>query len=251
MSLQGVPGAAAENEHRFDDFRRDWNQFCTTTASSSSPPPFEYIQCPGQLHSIQGVGVTRAFIECFQKAIPILKQPQQMLNEPVAFFWEDDARPFNHSVPFCNSRYRQQMFKNMPNDTYLIATGGHHWEYQHYVPGTIFRKSTYSLGLYGMAIPVNNIPLLRDAWRTDLQEQKIGWDNYTGAWRYSPDLSWYLHAHANHRSIYATHPLLVYHPAGFSNTWGRNRNEEMGHSLRTTLHQDAQTKVQTHKPKRE
>ena len=89
VSLQGVPGADAQNAGRLDQFRQDWDGMCGHAV------PIKF--CPGTLNKAgenTGHGLTRAFLRCFEQAY------LDGARNPV--FLEDDARLYH--ADFCNGR---------------------------------------------------------------------------------------------------------------------------------------------------
>jgi hypothetical protein len=114
VTLQGVPGAAADNEHRFDSFVADWTAQCGSR--------LDIRRCAGALDSRQGYGLTKAFVDCFRKA--------ERENAPnnVALFFEDDARLM---PPLADNRLCESssflvdtLWPHMPNDTSVLLLGG-------------------------------------------------------------------------------------------------------------------------------
>ena len=93
--------------------------------------------------------------------------------------------------------------------------GGHTWKYADPSSEEKYRKTLGSYGSYGFMVPVRNMETLRAGWNQELA---------TNAATLSPDVSWYKHAAAAGKSVYARDPLLVWHEGGYSNTWHTHRD---------------------------
>jgi len=215
VSLQGVNGSHPSNAHRFDAFRDHVEERCGFNHD------FRIEQCPGQLDSRRGYGVTKALIECLDRAN---KEKSEKGNE-FALFFEDDARFYSRT--FCDASYRASLWSQVPEDAYLAMLGGHHFEFgtQH-EENNRWWNTTLSYGAYGFAVPATNIAHLRDGFKSDLVN--LPPDCKLSAPRgkpcFSPDVRWYdRHSVSANQSVYSAHPLEVMHKPGFSNTWNINR----------------------------
>jgi hypothetical protein len=112
ITLQGVPGAAAHNEHRFDAFVADWTAQCGSR--------LDIRRCAGVLDNRRGYGLTKGFIDCFRMA--------ERENHPgdVVLFFEDDARlmPPLADNRFCESAFLvDALWPHVPNDASVLLLG--------------------------------------------------------------------------------------------------------------------------------
>ena len=114
ISLQGVPGADAGNEGRFDKFVAHWKHECGES--------IQIQLCPGILDPRRGYGLTRTYVQCISKAIAD--------RVVAATFLEDDARLFPNVKKFCSHGANGNMFeKQMPRDAFILMLGGHGFEF--------------------------------------------------------------------------------------------------------------------------
>ena len=225
MSLQDVQGADPRNAGRLDTFRQAWAEMCGTEV--------EIKACPGVLDTRRGHGNTRSWVGCFKQAL------DDGALHPL--FFEDDARLFN--AGFCAAK----TWSDVPGDAFLIMLGGHKWEYGAKRVGP-YRQVTKSLGTYGFMVPRRNVKVLMngfqsdlalgnswgDAARAGLPEPKRGSPLYQRFMdmrcglkppALCPDILLYAHAKTAKQHVYAIHPLVVLHQAGYSNTWKKQRGE--------------------------
>ena len=227
ISLQGVPGAPAENNGRLDAFQRDWAGKCGAAIGRIH-------RCAGAIDKRRGFGLTRGFISCIDQAIANTSPDKNKGTTPtaidrtMALFFEDDARLFDSD--FCRSDHRAKLWSAAPKDTFLVMLGGHHWRVgltrAQGFSGTNFQEVTRSYGTYGFAVPRQNLAKLRSGFAR-LAESSADW--------ISPDKDWYRYAEQGNQRIYALEPLAVFHPAGFSNTWGKKRDTIAGRRVRDRL----------------
>lgn len=192
VSLQRVKNAHPSNKHRLDKFISAWEDVCGVKP--------EVHVCDGVLDNRRGFGVTQAFVACLDQAMKN--------NDDYALFFEDDARLVNSEL--CTG----VDWSDTPEDTFLVMLGGHAWKYAYPSSEEKYRKMLESYGLYGFMVPVRNMQNLRAGWDQDLTKNVA---------TLSPDVSWYKHAAAAGKSVYAREPLLVWHEGGYSNTWQRYR----------------------------
>ena len=101
ISLQDVPGADSHNAERLVTFQREWAKLCG--------PEFTFQFCPGVLDERRGFGLTRSYVDCFERAI------SDGAANPV--FLEDDARLFNAN--FCQG----MDWAHLPKDTFVALLG--------------------------------------------------------------------------------------------------------------------------------
>lgn len=241
ISLQNVTGAPPENQGRLDAFRKEWAEIC-----GNDPTTIEFRQCPGEMDERRGVGLTRAYIKCFDLAL----KESSLSSENAFVFLEDDARLFNSQ--FCSATYRQSLWSSIPEDAFLLLLGGHTWKYADEISsGNVpFRESTFSYGTYGFVLPSRDQVLsLKHGYQWHLHHPLIDFENKPIA---SPDKYLYQHVAPTNAQrsmdvgkrskIYVTNPLIVYHKAGYSNTWKGWREEENGQTL---LEEDTSDVVKT------
>jgi hypothetical protein len=201
ISLQGVRGAHPENNGRLDAFRHAWEGIC------GSKIQFEF--CPGVVDRRRGYGLTKAFQQCFDKAL--------VLNPRHAIFLEDDARLL--SPGFCNVANRTAKWQKVPDDAFVVLLGGHHIGYKDADYSrrseSSFRihESSYSLGSYAFMVPRHSLDALREGFSYDLRVAESSLDVL------APDLAWYKYGNMFGKRIFVHDPLIVEHIAGFSNTW--------------------------------
>lgn len=201
ISLQDVPGADPHNAGRLVEFQRDWAALCG--------PEFTFQFCPGVLNERRGFGVTQSFVDCFERAI------SDGAANPI--FFEDDARLFN--ADFC----RGVDWTDLPKDTFVALLGGWHFRFgSNSVEG--YKELTFSSGAYGFMVPRHNLKTLAEGYRWDLNSTSTEKLWGCGKDCLSPDESWYIHAKQAKKRIYAVDPLVVMHPAGWSNTWNKERS---------------------------
>ncbi|GMI07514.1 hypothetical protein TrLO_g8236 [Triparma laevis f. longispina] len=200
ISLQDVPGADPHNAGRRDQFQRDWAALCGAE--------FTFEVCPGVLDKRRGFGITQSFVNCFERAI------SDGAANPI--FFEDDARLFN--ADFC----RGVDWTDLPMDTFVALLGGWHFRFgSNSVEG--YKELTFSSGAYGFMVPHHNLKALTEGFRSDLNQTSTEKLWGCGKDCLSPDESWYKHAKLTNKRIYAVDPLVVMHPAGWSNTWHKHR----------------------------
>jgi len=186
LTLQGVQGSHPSNDNRLDKFKSAWEDVC------GEPPNINI--CEGILHERRGYGNTLAFIECLKMA------EKNGHSHPI--FFEDDARLKNTRL--C----KEPTWHSLPEDTFVLMLGGHHWRYVNNDTSATFRKLNHSFGTYGFMVPHENLKLLYDGWNLDVQ---------AGFERVSPDVTWYNHATHSGQHIYSISPTLVWHEGGYSN----------------------------------
>jgi len=166
----------------------------------------EFTICPGVVDDRRGYGVTKAFVNCLDLA--------HTDGVETAFIFEDDARLVDAS--FCEASARKRLMAEAPEDAFLIMLGGHNWRLG---PSSDVEEGYllvfFSSGAYGFAVPRDSLLALRDGFAGDIQ---------SGHATISPDETWFHHAAEVGRRVYRSDPLLVWHPAGWSNTWGRQRD---------------------------
>ncbi len=228
VSMQGTPGIHKANEGRLDAFKEKWRGAC-------GPTPVNIEHCHGVVDTRRGYGVTTSFLFCLDKA--------KEYDLDMTIIFEDDARLFERATSFCDVAKRKgEYWKNLPKDTFICFLGGHNWMYEDgSESGTITKdvnkqynqvKSSY--GSYGFAVPRNSFDQLVTTLKEDImfgyQEKGV----YLHHDLLSPEDSWRRAAFRLGKKIYAVNPLVVWHEAGYSNTWGREREsitgEEIGES---------------------
>ena len=120
VSLQGVPGANAANEGRFDAFVAHWKRECGDS--------IQIKLCPGNLDPRRGYGLTLTYVQCIGKAIAD--------GVVAATFLEDDARLFPNVKKFCAKSENGNIFQDhMPRDAFILMLGGHGFEFSLNKPG--------------------------------------------------------------------------------------------------------------------
>lgn len=136
ISLQGVQGAASENEGRLNSFCNEWKNTCGEA--------IWFHHCPGIIDSRRGFGLTQSFVACFDRAMDD--------GQEISLFFEDDAR----------------LWEKAPTDTMLIMLGGHGWHFDDTNGNIMFRETMASYGSYGFAVPLVNLKALRDGYAAKL-----------------------------------------------------------------------------------
>ena len=210
ISLQGTRGAHKSNNNRLDIFKTKWEKACGPSFLSQME------HCPGVLDSRRGYGVTKSNIRCLEKA--------RGTNLEMIIILEDDARLFDRStVDFCQADRRNKAYwDSLPADAFIAFLGGHSWQYPKSDPNATsqrFREVSFNYGAYGYAVHRRNLELL-------IAEME-GWISQ-GSGSVHPELAMYKSARKYHLKNYAVDPLVVWHEAGFSNTWKKNRGDIMG-----------------------
>ena len=197
LSLQGVAGADRHNDHRLDTLLDHFR--------SLSCMDVETVRvCPGVVRTRWGHGATEGYIKCLEKI--------QADGVKHAYVFEDDIRFVNRfSCLDMRSKLRQA-----PRDTFVLLFGGHQWHYNSKKTRENYRAVDYAYGAYGWSIRQENVEHLKEGFLRELQADKD---------RISPDVVWYDIAKQQSKTIYATRPLLVEHPAAWSNTWHYMRKE--------------------------
>lgn len=220
ISLQNTPGVHESNLGRLDKFSKAWTEAC------GFAPSFEI--CDGVYNSHRGYGPTLSFLFCLEKA--------QFMNINVTVLFEDDARLGERAIDFCHKSYRREnLWRNLPSDTFLAFLGGHSWEYT----GKEIRGGSYrfhelslSFGAYAYAIPHDSLRTLIDMFKGEIvyghRENGI---HQHHDWL-SPERAFYIAAKAHNKKIYSIDPLLIWHEGGFSNTWQRERGNITGNENR-------------------
>ena len=204
VSLQGVEGADANNDHRLDNFTRYFAETCGGVGDRQ----VKVKACLGVMDKRTGYGITKSFMKCLNQAYAD--------GVEAAFMFEDDARLFGEPL-FCSPHFRQSLIDEAPKDTFLMLLGGHNW----YGDGDSDSKDTSndknnyvrvtkSYGAYGWAIPRGHIRMLQNGFQKDMDR------NLSAV---SPDVTWFRTASETGLAIYRTDPLFVQHPSGYSNTW--------------------------------
>jgi hypothetical protein len=185
----------------------------------------------------RGFGLTRAYVECFQKAAEATAQGTA--EEEFAVFLEDDARMFFPGFA-CNETLRKQLWQSAPDDTFVLMLGGHSWQFSDEAqsPPQVPKEQTdtyqyihanFSYGTYAFAVRRDNLEALRQGYEWDL-EHPPGVD-FRGIERVSPDIALYEHGQRHGKRVYAANPLIIQHIAGYSNTWKFNRGKVLGNNF--------------------
>ena len=197
LTLQGVEGADEHNKHRLDEFMNHINTLDCTNGMNINV-------CPGiyKPHLQPGFGTTEAYIHCLDK---IYKDGVQR-----AYIFEDDIRFFDRET--CLEI--KPKLQASPQNTFLLLYGGHHWEYDMQTSQGKYNAVKKAWGAYGWGIRRESIQPIKDGF---YQELNSGTDIV------SPEKSWQRTAIAQKKVIYATIPLLLEHPASWSNTWHGSR----------------------------
>ena len=193
LTLQGVAGADKHNEHRLDTF----------LAHIRSLGCFQDMHiniCKGIYKSdLQpGYGTTQAYIECLDH---IRKD-----GIAEAHIFEDDVRFYDYES--CVGL--RQKLHSAPKDTLLVMYGGHDWKYDMSKSVVGYTGVKRAWGAYGWGIRKEALHLVEEGFRNEL---------VLGSANISPESSWVRVAKESGTTIYATEPLLVEHPASWSNTW--------------------------------
>jgi len=198
LSLQGVSGSHPNNNDRFDKFSDALQKQCGHDVH------IEF--CPGVINKIRGQGTQKGFLNCFTKALS--DQHKYLV------FMEDDARL--RTSEFCNDSYRDSLWAAVRSDVFMILLGGHHISIIPFQTKKKFTKVVSSYGSYGFMITRENVKHLYSyyAWELSLDRPT-----------YSPDLSLFTIAAHLKKSVQITTPTVVYHIAGFSNTWQKSRDQ--------------------------
>ena len=225
ISLQGTPDADPHNEGRLDSFKKAWRKSCGTDP--------ELHVCPGVMDDRRGYGLTRSWHNCLQMA--------RDMDLEVTMIFEDDARLFDKesSLNFCDAgKSHNQVWEGLPEDTFLAFLGGHTWTYADpdqkkqerlgSIHSSQYLKTTFSYGTYGFAVPRQSLDTLLSTIKDDLAHGFIDEDGVRQTEFLSPEKSWYRKAREVGKTIYAIHPLAVWHEGGFSNTWKMDRDSITG-----------------------
>ena len=206
VSLQGVPGVHSKNSARFETFLNVWLKHCN----------FSFHFCPGIRDADvkpgvrnRGYGITQAYVNCFNIAL--------LSNDSISVFLEDDARLVNNKS--CDIQRLNAQLKSRPSDTLLVLLGGHQWKFKNsHIINNHFRLSLFSSGAYGFVVSRQHLKTLQQWYIRDIQEGLR-----TNQHMLSPDASWYKLAKRKKLHVYAFWPNIVFHDAGYSNTWHKNR----------------------------
>jgi len=288
----------AHDQDEFLSFKLKWYKACAKVRNTEQPIIFQF--CPSVMHKVRGVGVTKAFIGCIDRA--------RELCPTHAFFYESHAQPYpmkkntdfgELASSMCMESNRMQIADEMPSNSLALLLGGHHFMHQH--PNDVFKVSktllpsavtstggngdrekdmippiikhtmwpmTYSYGLYGWVVSGRKLLYLRNYWFTDIMKFEenladhiigIHKGTHRGGYRgitgrpsgkvrqvgsemviemvldvsgkdvqnklmISPDVTIHSGASQLGLRVYALDPLLIDHQAGFSHTWGADRN---------------------------
>ena len=84
-----------------------------------------------------------------------------------------------------------------------------------------FRPLKRSLGAYGWMVPHKNLAKVRDHFKQTMPPNMYSTERDKHSHSLSPDVNIYKLAIGEGLRIYDTHPLFVWHPDGFSNTWNK------------------------------
>lgn len=199
LTLQGVAGADKHNEHRLDTF----------LAHIQSLGCFQDVHiniCKGIYKSdLQpGYGTTQAYIACLDHI------REDGITE--AHIFEDDVRFYDYE----SCLGLREKLHSAPKDTLLVMYGGHDWKYDMTKSVVGYNGVERAWGAYGWGIRKDAIRLVQDGFRKEL---------VLGSAYISPENSWTKVAKESGRTIYAAEPLLVEHPASWSNTWRTSRRK--------------------------
>ena len=225
ITLQGTPNANPHNKGRLDSFKEAWQKSCGTDP--------EIHVCHGVMDDRRGYGVTRSWLNCLQMA--------RHMDLEVTVVFEDDARLFDResSLNFCDAVKRQsKVWADMPKDTFIAFLGGHTWTYAHQgeekqerlgsLQPSQYLETSFSFGAYGFVVPRESFDTLLNTIKEDLAHGFIDKDGVRQTEFLSPERSWYRKAREVGKTMYAIHPLTVWHEGGFSNTWKRDRDSITG-----------------------
>lgn len=200
ISLQDVQGASHKNQGRLDLFKRDVNTVCGKSALTFST-------AKGYVDRRRGFGLTRAFVDVLDISI------EQGLEK--IYIFEDDVRLMN--TLFCDRGFRQALWAEAPRDTFVIIFAGHNTRKTSVVESRnfLFEAIDRHYGSYAWAISRTNFEILRRYWKSLLQDGSLK--------ELSPDID----LSSGHFHNMTTHllrtPQLCFHPAGYSNTWSKQR----------------------------
>ena len=227
ISLQGTPDADPHNNGRLDSFKEAWRKSCGTDP--------EIHVCPGVMDDRRGYGLTRSWFNCLQMA--------RQMDWEVTMVFEDDARLFDKesSPNFCDAGKRHSnVWKDLPEDTFIAFLGGHTWTYADRgqkkqerlglsaSQPSQYLETSFSYGTYGFAVPRQSLDTLLNTIQEDLAHGFIDEDGVRQTEFLSPEKSWYRKAREVGKTMYAIHPLAVWHEGGFSNTWKMDRDSITG-----------------------
>lgn len=203
ISLDGVPESSQNNIGRFEAYEDRARRTCGEH--------LKWTRQPGYLSNRRGAGLTKSFVDVLQHAYA---------NDiDFAYIFEDDAVMLNPL--FCSSRFRHQMWLQAPQHLVLILAGHsveaskHAMETKHFA----FRNITKHYGSYAWCIRRENFELLRELWSIHLRSDVEA---------FSPDVDLsrnFRELHQTTESYLLQFPQLFHHPAGFSNTWLKQRTE--------------------------
>lgn len=225
ITLQGTPNANPHNKGRLDSFKEAWQKSCGIDS--------EIHVCQGIVDDRRGYGLTRSWLDCLQIA--------RHMDLEVTVVFEDDARLFDResSLNFCDAVKREsKVWADLPQDTFVAFLGGHTWTYADQgeekqerlgsMQPSQYLETSFSFGTYGFAVPRESFDTLLNTIKEDLAHGFIDEDGVRQTEFLSPERSWYRKAREVGKTMYALHPLAVWHEGGFSNTWDMDRDSITG-----------------------
>jgi len=203
VSLDGVRESNLNNVGRYEAYEQHARGVCGDH--------IKWIRQAGHVKAQRGAGLTTSFVEVIQHA--------DANNVEFAYIFEDDVVMLNPL--FCSSRFRHEMWLQVPQHFVLILAG-HAVEASGPAIETslfAFRNITKHYGSYAWCIKRENFGILLDLWNLQLRDNK-------GMLSPDVDLS------RNFRELYHTSesyllqfPQIFHHPAGYSNTWFKQRTD--------------------------
>jgi len=201
VSLQGVKAASYKNHGRLDVFKTHVSAVCGKSALIVST-------ATGYVDKRRGFGLTRAFVDILDISI------EQGLEK--IYIFEDDVRLMN--TLFCDRGLRQVLWAEAPRDTFVIIFAGHNTRKTSVVESRnfLFEAIDRHYGSYAWAINRPSFEILRRYWKSLLQDELLE--------ALSPDVD-LSGGHFHNMTTYLLRtPQLFFHPAGYSNTWSKQRD---------------------------
>lgn len=216
--MQAFVVSLPSEKDRLKSFNSAWN---------TAFPELHVGVIDGIKHSMRGRGILLAYLGALEQLIDDYKSAKDSAPDFVMFF-EDDARPFETGAAWKESL--DTLLLQIPKLASVVMLGGHHFK-----PLETPNKSDQltptriemAFGAYAWAIRREALPDLYDVWKTHLNlniEQHMNEPNYKGPTKYAVDKAWWKLWQS--KPAFAATPLLVDHPNGWSNTWGKHREDK-------------------------
>ena len=177
-----------------------------------------------------GYGNVEGFANCMNRAQKELK----LVNQKVAYFFEDDAVPLN-DLNDLNSGWSLPTVSDFPYDCLILLMGAWDFvgvrntplnEFSHYNSKfELKRITTKSYGSHAWSVLSSNLELLEKGFRGDLVGEPFRMDGNRKL--VGGDISFYVNALKFGMSVYAVNPLLFGHGLSWSNTFNTQHKAEL------------------------